>query len=126
MPAVQMECLGCGATAWRHEDAPEREAPACADCGGRLEDVAEAPYLDPREPAAPSWMTAPTEGHPSRHHPGVHRLPVGDTRHHEAHRECWCAPTQTLRVEYPTAGRHPIIGGTWQHHAADGRSEARS
>ena len=77
--------------------------------------------LDPRHPPAPAWIVAPSGGHPTKWHQGVHVLPYLDTREHEPHRACWCQPTQVERIEYPT-GAAPYIGGTWQHHAADGRA----
>lgn len=73
---------------------------------------------DPREPNAPAWIAGPAGGHPVRvgSHAGLHVVPHLDTRPHEWNAECWCGPTQVLRV------RRPVIdGGEWIHHAADGR-----
>lgn len=76
---------------------------------------------DPREPQPPAWIVAPTDGHPSTWHHGIHSLPYRDLQEHAANRACWCVPTQILVIEYPTATGTPLIGGDWQHHAADGR-----
>lgn len=65
------------------------------------------------------WTSAPEGGHPSKWAPGMHVLPIGDTTEHDNHPSCWCGPTRIVTRLYGCTTL--LVGGTWQHHAQDGR-----